>query len=205
MRWITNFSALIAAIIWLVGFPLVMFAFFASYFWFAALYAVLGLALIPVISALRHRSSARLTMAIRISGIAVSITLAMSGIGLALATLGRPVERAPDWLLGPPFIAAIALFIWIGLASFALRGSSSAERAVCWLGFLTAASFLLPILASLVLSFVVRGFVYTNLTILPFLLAGFLLWVSLPAWLAAVLVRMGPDSEAQRTATARPS
>ena len=88
-----------------------------------------------------------------------------------------------------------ALFVWIGLISVVLRGPSGRGRAVCWLGLITTASVLLPILGSLLFS--VGGIVYTNLTILPFLLLGFLSWVALPVWLAAVVTH--------RTSTARPS
>lgn len=191
----SDFSALLAALTWAVGVPVVMLALWASYLGVGVFCAMLGLTLIPVVTDLRHASSRRLTLAIRMSGVALSVTLALSGIALTLGAAGRLGEHALEWLPGPSFIVMILLFVWIGLASYALRGSSARGRTLCWLGQLTATAFLAPVLASLLFS--VSGIVYTNVTILPFLLLGLLSWVSLPVWLAAVVT--------QRTATARPS
>ncbi len=82
----------------------------------------------------------------------------------------------------------VALFVWISVASIALRGPSTIERGIFWLGLLTGASCVVPVLASILMFYFARGFVVTNATILPFLLVDLLLWVSLPAWLTVVVV-----------------
>ena len=208
VTWLARFFGIIAAIVWVVGTPLVAMAGVipsdGEYFLMGIVCTLLGMTLIPVATALRHRSSERFTMVIRISGLTICAALVPSGALLMLAAAGKLGERAPEWIPGPSFIALIALFIWIGLASFALRGPSTAERAIFGLGVLTTASLLLPVAVSIVLTDVIRGFVYTNATELPSLLLGILLWVSLPTWLTAIVLHW-PEASAHRTVTTRPS
>jgi hypothetical protein len=207
--WLARFSGILAAIVWVLGTPLVAMAGVipsdAEYFYIGLVCTLLGLALMPVITALRYRSSGRFTMAIRLCGLTICLALTASGALLMLAAAGKLGERAPEWIPGPSFIAAAVLFIWIGLASYALRGRSTVERAIFGLGVLTTASFLLPVAASFIVTYVIRGFVYTNATALPSLLLGILLWLSLPAWLTVIVLRLWPQASAHRTVTARPS
>jgi hypothetical protein len=121
-------------------------------------------------------------------GLAGCVALIPSGLMLVLAADGRFGERAPGWISLPAFASIAALFAWISLASIALRGPSTIERGIFWLGLLAGASLLLPLLASIVMFYVARDFVDTDLTILPALLIALLAWVSFPAWMIAVIV-----------------
>jgi hypothetical protein len=127
---------------------------------------------------------------VRLSGLAVCIALIASGAVLMLAAgglLGDGVTRlVPDTTV----VVFVALFVWIGLASIALRGPSTIDRGIFWLGLLAGASVTLPVVASILMFYFAKDFVVTNATVLPFLLIDLVVWVSLPAWLTAVLVSL---------------
>lgn len=198
-------SGVLGALVWFVGAPLVALAGTipsdAEYFWMGAVGAILGLALAPVIMAISGTSPTGTRAIVRASGFAVCAALAVSGSLMILAADGRLGNRAPSWVPGSADIVLVALFAWIGLASFALRGPSAIDRAVFWLGILTAASFLIPILASILLTSITGTFVFS----LPFFIADLVMWVALPVWLTAIVVRLWPESAAHKRAMGRPS
>lgn len=204
---VTRVSGALAALVWFVGAPLVASSGVIpsdnEYFWLGLLALFLGFTLVPIVRVLRHPTSARLTDAIRISGLFICGALSLSGILLLFAVkLGA---QAQGWISNIVLVGFFALFLWIGLASYAQRRESSVDRAVFWLGIVTAFAFSVPTLGALFLTYVAQGFVFTNLTVLPFGAADLLVWVSLPAWLIVVIVRIWPAPAPHGTATDRPS
>lgn len=196
-------GAVIAAITWLVGAPLfslagVPFPSDAQFLVLAAIAALLGLTLLPVALALSGTVRSRRRAVVRFSGLAICLALIASGTLLALGASGRLGERAPDWVTDPTFVSLPGLFLWISLASWATRGPSTIERGAFWLGLLTAASCLVPFLASVLMFFFLRDFVWTDATILPVLLVDVILWLSLPVWLVVVVIRLSERLPARK-------
>jgi len=190
-----RFTGASAAIIWFIGAPLVSLAGVpfpsdAQHFLIGAIAALLGLTLAPVTVAIGGAIRGRIKPIIRFSGLAICLALIASGAVLVLAVKGRFGERAPDWVSLPAFVCSAALFVWISAASIALRGRSTLERWIFWLGLLTGASLLVPFLVSILMFYFVRDFVITNATILPLLLVDLLLWLSLPVWLTTIVIRL---------------
>jgi len=190
---IARITGALAAIIWFVGAPLpvltgVPFPSDAQYLVMGAIAAVLGLALVPVTLTIGGPGLRRTKAFVRLSGLAVCIALTASGVALVLAATGRLGEGVSSIIPGAAFAVVAGLFIWIGVASFALRGPSTIERSMSWLGLLTGASFVAPVLASILMFYFAQGFVFTNATVLPVLLVELVLWVSFPAWLTVVVV-----------------
>jgi hypothetical protein len=205
---VTRVSAALAALTWFVGAPLVASSGVIpsdhQYFWLGLLALFLGFTLVPVVQVLRHPTSARLTDVIRISGLLICGALSLSGILLLLFAV-KLGAQAQGWISNVVLTGFFALFLWIGLASYTQRRESSVDRAVFWLGIVTAFAFSVPTLGALFLTYVAEGFTFTNLTVLPFGAADLVVWVSLPAWLIAVIVRNWPAPAAYGTATGRPS
>jgi hypothetical protein len=190
-----RFTGAIAAVIWFVGAPLVSLAGVpfpsdAQDFLIGAIAALLGLTLAPVTVAVGGAIRRPMKPILRFSGLAICFALVVSGVVLILAVNGRFGERAPDWISLPAFVSFAALFVWISLASIAMRGRSTVERWVFWLGLLTGASLLVTFLGSILMFYFVRDFVITNATVLPLLLFTLLLWLSLPVWLTVVVIRL---------------
>jgi hypothetical protein len=205
---VTRVSAALAALVWFLGAPLVassgVIPSGGEYVWLGLLGVFLGFTLVPVVEVQGHPTSARLTDVIRISGLLICGVLGSSGILLLLAAL-RLGAHAQGWISNVTLLGFFALFIWIGLASYVQRGQSSRDRAMFWIGMVTALGFTVPTLGAFFLTYVAEGFTFTNLTVLPFGLADLVVWVSLPAWLVAVIVRTSPETAPQGTATDRPS
>jgi hypothetical protein len=192
---IARITGAIAALIWLIGAPLfslagVPFPSDAQYIVLGVIAGLLGLTLAPITLVVGGEAQTRLRTIVRYSGLAICLALLLSGVALVLAANGRLGERAPDWIAEPAVLALTALFLWISLASWAMRGPTAIERSTLWLGLLTGASCLVPFLASVVMFYYFRDFVFTNATILPFLLVFLILWVSLPVWLTVVVIRL---------------
>ena len=190
---IARITGAIAAVIWFVGAPLVSLAGVpfpsdAQDLLIGAIAALLGLTLAPVAVAIARAIRTRMSDVVRVSGLAICIALIGSGVLLIVAVNGRFGERAPDWISLPAFVSSLALFVWISVASIALRGPSTTDRWIFWLGLLTGLSLAVPLLASILMFYFARDFVITNATVLPLFLVDLVLWVSLPAWLTTVVV-----------------
>lgn len=190
---VARVTGVIAAIIWFIGAPLVALAGvpFPSdeqYFVEGTIAALLALTLAPVMLAIGNPIPSRTKTFIRISDLAVCIALIASGVALILAVQGRFGERAPRSIPDTAVVVFVAVFIWITVASIVLRGPTSLERSIFWLGLLTGASCAVPVVASILMFYFAQGFVYTNTTVLPLFLIDLLLWVSLPAWVIVGVV-----------------
>ena len=188
-------TAIIAAITWLIGAPLVAlegvpFPSDAQYLVEGTIAVVLGLALIPVTLVIGNPLPFRTRAFVRVSGLAACIALVASGVALVLAVQGRFGERAPHFIPDTAVVVFVTLFAWIAAASVALRGPSTIERWRFWLGLLTGSSCVAPVLASILIFYLARDFVVTNSTVLPLFLVDLLIWVCLPAWLTAVAISL---------------
>ena len=186
-------TGIIAAIIWFIGAPLVVLAGVpfpsdAEYFVEGTIAVLLGLALAPVTLVIGNPLPLRTKAFVRVSGLAVCIALIASGVALILAVQGRFGERAPHFIPDTAVVVFVTLFVWIAAASIALHGPSTIERWRFWLGLLTGCSCVVPVLASILTFYLARDFVVTNATVLPLFLVDLLIWVSLPAWLTAVVI-----------------
>ena len=153
-----------------------------------AMAVLLGFTLAPVTLAIGGRVPSLKKTFVRLSGLAVCIALIASGVALILAVDGRlgvgVTRLVPDTVV----VVFLALFGWISMASYALRGPSTIERSTLWLGLTAGASCVVPVLAAVMMFYFAKDLVFTNATVVPLLLIDVLLWVSLPVWLTAVLV-----------------
>jgi hypothetical protein len=188
-------TAALAAAAWFIGAPLVSLAGVpfpsdAQYVLIGVIAVLLGLSLAPVTLVIGRAMRGRTKNFVRLSGLAICTALIPSGVLLVLAAAGRLGERAPDWSTAPAIVCIAALFLWVGLASFSFRGPSKIERGLFWVGLLTGALALATLVASILMFYFVRDFVYTNATVLPLFLVDLLLWLSLPVWLIAVVIRL---------------
>jgi hypothetical protein len=204
---VARITGIIAALAWFVGAPLfslagVPFPSDAQYVVLGLLAASLGLTLAPITVVISGAIRSRLRATVRFSGLTICIALVLSGVALLVATNGRLGEHAPGWIPTPALVSLAALFLWVGVASYASRGPSSIERAIFWLGLMTGVSCLLPLTASVVMFYFVKDFVSTNTTILPFLIGDLVLWVSLPIWLTVVVIGL---SEMPKVRKAKPA
>jgi hypothetical protein len=195
MVLIARFTGVIAIISWFVGAPLVVLAGvpFPSdieYLYMGALAAILGLSLAPVTLMIGGPVRSRRKAFVRLSGLGVCIALIASGAVLILAAGGRLGDGVTRLVPDTAVVVFVAMFVWIGVASVALRGPSTLDRGIFWLGLLTGASVALPVVASILMFYFAKDFVVTNATVLPYLLIDLLVWVSLPAWLTAVVVSL---------------
>jgi hypothetical protein len=204
---IARITGAIAALTWLIGAPLfslagVPFPSDAQYIVLGVMAGLLGLTLAPITLVIGGEVQTRFRAIVRYSGLGICLALLPSGALLALAANGRLGERAPDWIPEPAIFGLTALFLWVSVVSWAKRGASTIERGTFWLGLLTGASCLVPFLAAVVMFYFVRDFVFTNATILPFLLVFLVLWISLPVWLTAVVIGLkeNPGARTARSA-----
>jgi hypothetical protein len=184
-----------AIIIWFIGAPLISLAAVpfpsdTEFIYMGAVAALLGLTLVPVVLTIGGPMSTRTKALVRFTGLAECLALIASGVVLVLAAGGGLGERAPAWVPDSAVVVIAALFVWIGIASIALRGPSTIERSIFWLGLLTGASAVVPAVGSILMFYFVKDFVVTDASVFPFLLVDLLIWVSLPAWLTAVVVSL---------------
>ena len=195
-----RFTGAVGAVIWLVGTPVVAIAAVpfpsdAEYLYMGILAALLGLTLAPVVLAIGGPMPSPKRTVVRLSGLAVCIALILSGVVLLAAVQGWLGEAVAHQTPSAAISVFIALFVWIGLASYALRGSTTIERWTFRLGLISGASCVVPVLISIVMFYFAKDFVFTNATVLPILLFDLLLWASLPAWLTAVVFGMSPEHQ----------
>jgi hypothetical protein len=195
-----RFSGTLAAVIWLVGTPVVAIAGVpfpsdAEYLFMALLATLLGFALAPVVLAIGEPMPSRKRTVVRLSGLVVCIALILSGVVLLAAVQGWLAEDLAHQSPSMAITVFIALFVWIGLASYALRGPTTIERWTFRLGLLSGASCVVPVLIGIVIFYFAKDFVFTNATVLPILLFDLLVWASLPAWLMAVVFGMSPQQQ----------
>src|SRR5256885_9087384 len=115
----------LAAVIWLVGTPLVAIASVpfpsdAEYLIMGLLATLLGLTLTPVVLAIGEPMPSRKRTAVRLSGLLVCIALILSGAVLFAAVHGWLDEDFAHQSPSVAITAFIALFVWI-LFGLALR------------------------------------------------------------------------------------
>jgi len=190
---LARITGVIAAIVWFVGAPLfalagVPFPSDGQYVVAGVIALLMGLALVPVALTIAEAIAARMKLFVRVSGLVVCIALSASGVALLLAFQRWLREGVARTVADSIVVVFVAVFVWITVASIGLRGPTPVGRSIFWLGLLTGTSCLVPVLASIVFFYFARDFVFTNATILPVFLADLLVWVSLPAWLTAVVV-----------------
>src|SRR5260370_40141632 len=195
-----RFSGALAAVIWLVGTPVVAIAGVpfpsdAEYVYMGLLATLLGFTLAPVVLAIGEPMRSRKRTVVRLSGLVVCIGLILSGVVLLAAVQGWLAEDVAHQSPSMAITVFIALFVWIGLASYALRGPTTVERWTFRLGVLSGASCVVPVLIGIVIFYFAKDFVFTNATVLPILLFDLLVWTSLPAWLMAVVFGMSPQQQ----------
>jgi hypothetical protein len=196
---IARITGIFAALIWVVGAPLVVLAGVpfpsdAQYLVIGAIAALLGLTMAPVALAIGGPIPSRKITLVRISGLAVFIALITTGVMLILAVEGWFGARAARTIADTAFFVLVAPFCWITVASIALRGRSTVERWIFWLGVLTGATCLVPVVAAISMFYFAKGFVLTNATIVALLIIELALWACLPAWITAVLVRFSEEA-----------
>ncbi len=190
----------LAAVIWLVGTPVVAIAGVpfpsdAEYLLMGLVATLLGLTLTPVVLAIGEPMPSRKRAAVRLSGLVVCIALILSGVVLLAAVQGWLDEGLAHESPNVAITAFIALFVWIGFASYASRGPTTVERWTFRLGLISGAGCLVPVLIGIVMFYFVKDFVFINATVLPILLFDLLVWASLPAWLTAVVFGMSPEHQ----------
>jgi hypothetical protein len=188
-------SSAIAAVVWLAGLPMLALAGAipgsdAPYAWMGTIGVLLGLTLAPGAAVGVRRTADPLNDVSRGVGLVVCALLVLTGILLRIGAEGGLGERAPSWVAPAAEIAWVALFIWILLTSIGAHQASVRGRAMFWLAMATGASLLVTIVATALASYLIPGFVYTNGTILPFLLLGLLIWLCPAAWLAIFALRL---------------
>jgi len=194
----------LAALIWLVGTPVVAIASVpfpsdAEYLLMGLLATLLGLTLTPVVLAIGEPMPSHKRTAVRLSGLLVCIALILSGVVLLVAVQGWLDEGVAHQSPSVAITAFIALFVWIGLASYALRGPTTIERWTFRLGLISGAGCAVPVLIGIVMFYFAKDFVFTNATVLPILLFDLLVWASLPAWLTAVVFGMSPEHQSSES------
>ncbi len=195
MVTIARFSSVVGAIVWIVGLPIfgvssgIFISSDAAYFWFGVVTALTGLAATPV--ALTYPASpVPLGCAVRGLGVIACVGLLVTGALLVGGASGWLGDRAPHWITSAPEICLTMFFVWVLLASYFARRSTTLGRPVFWLGMLAGASFLALILISLLVFYFDPGFIFTNETTDLSLISSVLIWLCLPAWLIAFAVRM---------------
>jgi hypothetical protein len=164
---------------------------------------VLGLALAPGAAVGVPAASAVVAAISRLSGLVVCASLLGTGILLRIGAGGGLGERAPTWVADSAGLAWVALFVWIVFASVAARRPSAAGRAALWLAMGAGVSLLLMVVSfqpiatalqigvvQLLVSYLLLVFIYTNESILLFLLFWLLIWMSPMALLAVFAVRL---------------
>jgi hypothetical protein len=192
---IARISSIAAAIVWALGLPLVAISAFPfssdpTYFLFGLVSMLVGLAAIPIALAYPGPSPARLTMVVRVSGAIASLTLVLTGTVLVSGAVGFLGDRAPLWITDASLFGLLGFFAWILLASYSTRTSNSLGGWVFWLGLLAGVSVPIPILVSLLLSFLEPSYTDTNATIPFVMISALATWLCLPAWLVALSLRM---------------
>lgn len=209
MRLVTvgRFSAVLGAIVWLLGLPLIAvsavpFTSDATFFVFGLLSVLLGLAGTPIALTYPASSPTRLISIVRGIGVMACIALVATGVLLVGGSTGLLGNRAPSWISGAQVVGLIGFFVWVLLASYSARRSTTFGRWVFWLGILAAASVLVPIVITVLVFFLDPGFMDTNATIPLSLLSAVLTWWCLPIWLIALAARRSvPD----QSGTSQPS
>lgn len=191
---IARVSSVVAAAVWIVGLPIfgvssgIFISSDASYFWFGVVTALTGLAATPV--ALTYPlPSGPLSYAVRGLGVIACVGLLVTGALLVAGASGWLGDRPPHWITSAPEIFLTMFFVWVLLASYFARGSTTLGRLVYRLGTLAGATFLVFILVSL-LFYYDPGFVFTNAMADPSLILSVVIWCGLPCWLIAFAVRM---------------
>jgi hypothetical protein len=96
-----------------------------------------------------------------------------------VAVAGMLGDRAPGWVPVIGSLPLAALFVWVGVTSWLLRGTSRIEAYLLGLGLVATVSFAVTALLPLLPSSLVP----------PLSTAAIFLWLSFPAWLLAVAVR----------------
>jgi hypothetical protein len=192
---LARFSAILGAIVWVLGLPVVAiysvpFTSDATYLVFGGVVALLGLAAVPVALAYPFTSSRPLISMIRGLGVLACVALVVSGAFLLGGSTGLLGDKAPSWITEAPVIGVIAFVVWVLLVSVFTRRSTTLGPWVFWLGILAGASVLVPILISALLFFLDPAFIATDATIPLDLLLTLLTWWSLPIWLTALAVKM---------------
>ncbi len=116
-----RFSGALAAVIWLVGTPVVAIAGVpfpsdAEYVYMGLLATLLGFTLAPVVLAIGEPMPSRKRTVVRLSGLVVCIALILSGVVLLAAVQGWLAEDVAHQSPSMAITVFIALFVWIGLA-----------------------------------------------------------------------------------------
>jgi hypothetical protein len=184
-----------AAVVWLVGLPLISLAGVipgsdAPYGWMGTIGVLLGLTVAPAAAIGVGRNDGPLKVFSRGAGLVICGVLVVTAILLTIGVAGGLGERAPLWVAPAAEIAWLAFLIWIVLASIAANDSSAPGRAMLWLGAALGVSVFLMIAGSAVLSYLSPGFVYTNETILPSLLLGLVIWLCPAVWFIVLALRL---------------
>ncbi|MEA2645520.1 MAG: hypothetical protein QOE92_603 [Chloroflexota bacterium] len=192
---ITGVSAGAAAVVWLVGLPLIALAGVipgsdAPYGWMGTIGVLLGLTVAPAAAIGVGRREGALNMFSRAAGLVACAVLAVTGVVLTIGVAGALGERAPSWVAPAAQIAWVAFLIWIVLASFLAHDSSAPGRAMLWLGVAVGVSVFLTIAGSALVFYLNPGFVYTNETILPSLLLALVMWLCPAAWFIVLAIRL---------------
>jgi hypothetical protein len=205
---IARYSSIAAAIVWVLGLPMVVisvtpFSSDATYFWFGLIAALLGLAATPVALAYPGPSPASSGGVIRGLGAVACLALVLSGALLVGGSTGLLGDKAPTWIPDATGISVTGFFVWVVLASYSTRRSTSLGRWVFWLGVLSGASLVLPTVISVLMGFLAPGVIVTDASLPLAVISGLLIWFCLPAWFVAVAVRMRREgSDGRKSADA---
>lgn len=195
MVWIARVSGVLAAFVWLIGAPIVALAGVplpsdAEYSWEGIVSVALGLTLAPLTALIGPGRSSSVKILVRLAGMLAAIALVASGALLLLAVDGRLGYPAPRSVVDSPVVAALALFLWAGVASILLRGPSTTQRAIFGIGLLASGSTLVTAITAGAIFYFAPNVVWTNVTVLPIFLVDLLLWLTLPAWLLLVVATL---------------
>jgi hypothetical protein len=164
---------------------------------------LLGLALAPGAAVGVPAAPVLLNAIARVSGLVLCALLLSTGILLRIEADGGLGERAPTWVADNAGLVWVALFVWVLFASTSTRRPSAIGRAMFWLGAGAGVTFLLMVvsfqplatalqigLVPLLVSYLLPVFIYTNESILLFLLFWLLVWWGPMALLAVYALRL---------------
>jgi hypothetical protein len=197
---IARVSSVVGAVVWIVGLPIyaassgIFVSSDLAYFWFGVVTALTGLFATPV--ALTYPASP-LPLRYLVGGLGVvaCVGLLVTGAVLAAGASGWLGDRPPHQITSAPENFLTIFFVWVLLASYFARRSTTLGRLVFWLGTFAGSSFLVLFLISLLVTYYDAGFVFGNGTPELILVLSFLTWWFLPAWLIVFAARMrsGPE------------
>jgi hypothetical protein len=204
---IARVSSGVGAVIWIVGLPIffgvssgVFVTSDAAYFWFGLVTALTGLFATPVALTYPAPPDA-LTYAVRGLGVTACVGLLVTGALLVAGASGWLGDMPPHWITSAPDIFLTMFFVWVLLASYFARGSTTLGRLVYRLGMSAGASFLVLVLISLLVFYYDPGFVFTNGTSDLSLILSVVIWWGLPAWLIVFGARMRAGRQPVRADT----